>query len=98
VVAHQKFNLQCTTIMLNQLNQLGQNKIPFLFVIDFEVKNFYIAPLDKLDSQILFSINGFSNVTKTDDAKNQRPQKFQLKKKRLILQDTRPHLTVLSKK
>jgi para-aminobenzoate synthetase component 1 len=84
--------------MRHQLNQLGQNKIPFLFVIDFDVKNFYIAPFDKLDSQILFSINGFSNVTETQYAKNQHPHKFQLKKKRLVLQDTRPHLTVLSKK
>ncbi len=82
--------------MLNQLNQLGQNKIPFLFVIDFEVKNFYIAPFDKLDSQILFSINGFSNATQY--AKNQLPQRFQLKKKPLVLQDTRPRLTVLSRK
>ena len=48
--------------MKNQLNQLGIAKIPFLFIIDFEIKNFYIAPLDKLDHHIWFSIDGFSNV------------------------------------
>ncbi|MCK5719205.1 MAG: aminodeoxychorismate synthase component I [Thiomargarita sp.] len=46
----------------NKLNQLGKAKIPFLFVIDFDVQNFYISPLDKLDKQILFSIAGFSNA------------------------------------
>jgi para-aminobenzoate synthetase component I len=84
--------------MLNQLNQLGQNKIPFLFVIDFEVKNFYIAPLDELDPQILFSINGFSNLTPTHYAKNKIPHHFQLKKKQSVSQNIQPPLSVLSKK
>ena len=71
--------------MLNQLNQLGQNKIPFLFVIDFEVNNFYIAPFDKLDRHILFSINGFSNIKPIHHAKNKIPQSFQLKKKAISI-------------
>lgn len=45
----------------NQLNQLGSNRIPFLFVIDFAVEDFYIAPLTELDNDILFSIDGFNN-------------------------------------
>ncbi len=48
--------------MKNRLNQLGKQKIPFLFVIDFDVQHFYIAPLDQLDKQIFFEIDGFSNV------------------------------------
>jgi len=49
--------------MKNSLNQLGKEKIPFLFIIDFDLENFYLAPFDKLDNQIFFSIDGFSNVT-----------------------------------
>jgi para-aminobenzoate synthetase component 1 len=48
--------------MKNLLNQLGKQKIPFLFVIDFDVQHFYIAPLDQLDKQIFFEIDGFSKV------------------------------------
>ena len=50
-------------MMRNQLNQLGQKRIPFLFIIDFDVKNFYVSQLDKLDHQIFFSLDGLSNVT-----------------------------------
>jgi len=64
--------------MKNQLNQLGKAKIPFLFVIDFEVKNFYFAPLDNQDNNTLFSIDGFSNVI----SPHQLTSSFYLKKKR----------------
>ncbi|MDM8561316.1 hypothetical protein [Candidatus Parabeggiatoa sp. HSG14] len=50
--------------MKNQLNQLGKEKKPFLFIIDFDVKNFYIAPFNKLEN-LLFSIDGISNVIST---------------------------------
>jgi hypothetical protein len=76
--------------MKNQLNQLGKTKIPFLFVIDFEVKNFYLAPLDNQDNHIFFSIDGFSNVTNP----HQLTSSFYLKKKRLVFPDTRQLLTV----
>jgi para-aminobenzoate synthetase component 1 len=48
-------------ILKNILNQLGKQKTPFLFIIDFEVKNYYIKPLDQLDHNIYFNIDGFSN-------------------------------------
>ncbi|MEN8216411.1 MAG: aminodeoxychorismate synthase component I [Pseudomonadota bacterium] len=63
--------------MKNSLNQLGKEKIPFLFIIDFDLKNFYIAPFDKLDNQIFFSIDGFSNVTPN-------PFHYLIKKKKAI--------------
>jgi para-aminobenzoate synthetase component 1 len=79
--------------MKNSLNQLGKKKIPFLFIIDFDLKNFYIAPLDKLDNQIFFSIDGFSNVIP-----NRHSHPFHLKKKPSVLPDTKRLLTQLSKK
>ncbi|HHB91651.1 MAG TPA: aminodeoxychorismate synthase component I [Thioploca sp.] len=46
---------------MSELNSLGDRKIPFLFIIDFELNNFYIAPLTTLEPNILFSIDEFSN-------------------------------------
>jgi len=80
--------------MKNSLNQLGKKKIPFLFIIDFELKNFYIAPLDKLDNQIFFSIDGFSNVIP-----NSHPLHYLIQKKKpSVLPDTKRLLIQLSKK
>ncbi|MDM8568413.1 aminodeoxychorismate synthase component I [Thiotrichales bacterium HSG1] len=52
-----------------RLNELGSKKIPFLFVIDFEVEKFYITPF--VQSDILFSIDGFTNVNYSHQ--NQQP-------------------------
>ncbi len=49
-----------------KLNQLGKQKIPFLFVIDFNLTDLYVEPLDQLPNDILFSIDGFSNFTPTE--------------------------------
>ena len=47
--------------MQYQLNELGRQRIPLLFIIDFDVKNAYIAPLANLDNSIYFSIAGLTN-------------------------------------
>ena len=49
--------------MQYQLNELGRQRIPLLFIIDFNVQNAYIAPLANLDNAIYFSIAGFANFT-----------------------------------
>jgi len=41
----------------NLLNSLGKEKTPTLFVIDFALENYYIKPLNELDSDVLFSID-----------------------------------------
>jgi len=85
--------------MINQLNHLGQKKIPFFFVIDFDVKNFYIAPFEQLEHQIFFSLNGYSNITSNIQVKNVfSTPSFQLKKKPSALIAIQLHLTELSKK
>jgi len=45
------------------LNELGKLRIPFLFIIDFNVENSYIVPLNELKNDVFFSIAGFSNMT-----------------------------------
>lgn len=48
---------------INRLNGLGKARIPFLFVIDFEMKRPWVCPLSELDKQeVLYDINGISNV------------------------------------
>lgn len=48
----------------SQMNRLGQEKVPFLFVIDFELENPLLIPLKDVDSdRILFDINGVANAT-----------------------------------
>ncbi len=45
------------------MNKLGKKRIPFLFIIDFDMKKPIIQPLsDILPDQILYSINGFTNT------------------------------------
>lgn len=43
-------------------NQWGRNKIPFLFIIDFEMEKPLISPLSNIGPEILFEINGFGNA------------------------------------
>ncbi len=38
------------------LNRYGKSKTPILFVIDYDLQNYYISPLDSLDRSIKYSI------------------------------------------
>lgn len=51
---------------INKLNNLGKNKIPFLFMIDFEFKKPIVYPLSELPENILFDIPGFCNCNPTE--------------------------------
>lgn len=45
------------------MNRWGQQKVPFLFIIDFEMMNPLILKLNEVDAtEIFYSINGFTNV------------------------------------
>ncbi len=48
--------------MIDAMNFYGKNRIPFLFIIDFEIKRPVVIPLADLDGKdILYSINGIQN-------------------------------------
>ncbi len=50
--------------IIKRINQLGSDKVPFIFVIDFEKKMPWICPLSQLDEkEVLFDVNGFSNFS-----------------------------------
>ncbi len=45
-----------------RMNQYGKNRTPFLFILDFELKNPIVIKLEDVDADsILFNIGGFSN-------------------------------------
>ena len=51
----------------DQMNALGKMRIPFLFVIDFEMHHPVVLPLDNVNSdEIRYSINGISNAVSLD--------------------------------
>jgi para-aminobenzoate synthetase component I len=55
------------------LNEWGRNKVPFLFMIDFEMEKPLAWPLNEVNSdEVLFDINGFTNALPfAPDSKNQ---------------------------
>ena len=49
---------------VQQMNALGKEKIPFLFVIDFAMQKPIVVPLSEVNPHnILFNVNGLSNST-----------------------------------
>jgi len=54
------------------MNQWGEEKIPFLFVVDFELEKPLIMRLDEIDPAVLlYNINGRSNSTIVTPSKSQ---------------------------
>ncbi len=54
------------------LNDWGHNKVPFLFFIDFEMKKPKAWRINEIKSdELLFEINGFSNVSKNKREKSE---------------------------
>lgn len=54
-----------------QMNSLGQLRVPFLFIVDFEMMRPLIFPLDQIDpARILYDVNGVSNASSTNRPAN----------------------------
>lgn len=49
----------------SKLNQWGHEKVPFLFVVDFEMENLYAWKVKDVPSDIIFSIGDVSNTSLT---------------------------------
>lgn len=51
-----------------KMNKLGREQVPFLFIIDFELKNPVVIPIgDLTGSPVLFDINGYRNYSRHPD-------------------------------
>ena len=48
---------------INKMNQLGSSSRPFLFMFDFELTQAQVYQLDRLNPDILFDFEGFSNYS-----------------------------------
>ena len=61
-----------------RMNDLGNKKIPFLFIINFDITDSYICPIKDIDSKkIKYDVNGFTNC---DISKKTFPKQFYFKK------------------
>lgn len=64
------------SVAIKLMNEYGKNKIPFLFIIDFEMKQPIVLKLDEVDPSILlFNINGKRNYN--IDLKSGNPLLFE---------------------
>ncbi|MBS1488959.1 MAG: aminodeoxychorismate synthase component I [Bacteroidetes bacterium] len=83
------------------LNDWGRKQIPFLFLVDFEMERPCAWPLNQVPGEILFSMNGISNVTGTPRSPlteiklnpqpispNEYNSRFNFVKKRILLGDS----------
>lgn len=62
---------------IQQLNEWGRKKVPFLFLVDFELEKPRAWTLNQIDpEEMLYSIHGYSNVT----SKKRSAKKIQLQK------------------
>jgi para-aminobenzoate synthetase component 1 len=75
---------------IDTMNTWGQNKVPFLFMVDFEMEQPIIKKLDEIDSStLLYDINGFSNTSAASRKVSGRidisPISFEIYKKKFDL-------------
>ena len=57
--------------LIRDVNGLGILRIPFLLIIDFDLKNYYLAPLEELveSNEILIQFPGFTNILQSPSAR-----------------------------
>ena len=46
---------------MERVTQLAQQRVPFLFIISYNTKEKFVQPLNKLDSDVFFKIEGYRN-------------------------------------
>lgn len=57
---------------INKMNELGRFKIPFIFIIDFNLEHSKVLSFDEIDKkEILFNINGVTNAVDEDIFKDE---------------------------
>ena len=65
-----------TKEVFDKMDELGQNGIPFLFAVDFEMNHPFAVPLQEVDDcNLLFRVNGVTNMPSAH--KTDKPLHFQ---------------------
>lgn len=63
--------------IIEQMNTYGKKQIPFIFILDFALQQPLVFRLDTLDNNnILFDINGFTNVKRGKNSVFDKPIEF----------------------
>lgn len=62
--------------IVKKINELGKKKIPFLFIIDYELKQPLVFTLQEIPNNILFDINGKTNCKTIRSNKFKNKQLF----------------------
>jgi len=58
---------------INQMNEYGKSSIPFLFIIDFDLKNIHLyKPEIAVQNNIFFDLNGKTNSEQVDNSLNKK--------------------------
>ena len=50
--------------LINKLNYYGKNKIPFFFIISYDLSSYEVIPIKNIPDDILFNINQNNNINK----------------------------------
>ncbi len=49
--------------LIEEMNKLGKNRMPFVFIINFDLSQYYIKPCNEInENELLYQINGFGNA------------------------------------
>lgn len=76
------------------MNQLGHQRTPFLFIIDFLTKRPVVIPLSEVDPEvILFDFNGLNNCTENP---SHSPKSFTFSKSPLSLEEYLPKFELVT--
>ncbi len=54
--------------MKEEINKLGKNRTPFFFFIDYFKQNSFVSPIEKLEKDIMFDLDGFKNYSSSDNS------------------------------
>jgi para-aminobenzoate synthetase component 1 len=69
-------------VIKDKLNKYGISKTPILFIIDFDINDFFISPLDTLSNDVLYKFENFTNITQHNNL-----QKISIKKYPISLKE-----------
>ena len=87
-------NTLSTLEAIEKMNQLGRERTPFLFIIDFLAKSPVVIPLSQVDPAIiLFDFNGFNNCTEKPP---HSPKSFVFSKSPLSLEEYLPKFELVT--
>ena len=92
-----KYSFLNRNLFISRFDEYYSLKKPFIFIVDFQIENFFIATVDELkeDDNILFDFKGYSNISKSNQNKILKinPQPIPLKDYAISFNKVQSHLS-----